>query len=145
MPNGDAPEYIDRNPKANVLQIVGATEGLRYLAAQTPPIAHGDLKGANVLVTSDERACICDFGLSRFIVNLKTAEVTCFGTARWMAPEQLSADTMIVSLSADIFSWGMLALELMTETLPWSTQVQNDCSAIAKVLNGTRPNRPNHH
>jgi hypothetical protein len=29
-----------------------------------------------------------------------------------MAPEQLRAETMIVSLPADIFSWGMLSLEV---------------------------------
>ncbi|CAE6518504.1 unnamed protein product [Rhizoctonia solani] len=115
MANGAAPGYINRNPEADVFQIIqlcDVAEGLGYLAAQTPPVAHGDLKGANVLIDSDGRACICDFGLSRFLGGHGSADVSCFGTTRWMAPEQLISDPMIVSLSADIFSWGMLALEV---------------------------------
>ncbi|EUC54100.1 tyrosine kinase catalytic domain protein, partial [Rhizoctonia solani AG-3 Rhs1AP] len=113
MVNGPAPGYIHRNPETNVLQILrDVATGMRYLAAQTPPIAHGDLKGANVLIDSNGRACICDFGLSRLVEGFKPTNVSCFGTVRWMAPEQLIADDMTVSLAADIFSWGMLALEV---------------------------------
>ncbi|CAE6465043.1 unnamed protein product [Rhizoctonia solani] len=132
MANGSAPGFIAQNPKANVLQILcDVAEGLGYLATQDPPVAHGDLKGANVLIDSDGRACICDFGLSRFIEDCKPSDVSCSGTMRWMAPEQLLADPMIVSLSADIFSWGMLALELMTGSKPWA-DVENEAFVILK-------------
>ncbi|KDN44617.1 hypothetical protein RSAG8_05382, partial [Rhizoctonia solani AG-8 WAC10335] len=142
MPYGSAREYIERNPEANVLQILcDVAEGMGYLAAETPPIAHGDLKGANVLIDSDGRACICDFGLSRFVEDFRPTDVSCFGTMRWMAPEQLIADTMMVSLSADIFSWGMLALELMTGTRPWR-DVENDASVVRRVIFELRPSRP---
>ncbi|CAE6335724.1 unnamed protein product [Rhizoctonia solani] len=145
MENGPASGYVHRNPEANVLQILcDVAAGMAYLASQTPPIAHGDLKGANVLIDSSGRACICDFGLSRFIEDLKSADVSCSGTMRWMAPEQLIADTMMVSLSADIFSWGMLALELMTGTKPWS-DIKNDYSVVPKVVSRLRPSRPHAH
>ncbi|CAE6411983.1 unnamed protein product [Rhizoctonia solani] len=113
MPNGSAPKYINENPDADVLQILyDVAEGMSHLAGQKPPIAHGDLKGANVLIDQDGRACICDFGLSRFMKDFMSIDTTFGGTIRWMAPEQLRAESMIVSLPADIFSWGMLSLEV---------------------------------
>ncbi|KAF8716362.1 peptidyl-tyrosine autophosphorylation, partial [Rhizoctonia solani] len=93
-------------------QLHDVAEGMSHLAGQKPPIAHGDLKGANVLVDQGGRACICDFGLSRFMKDFMSIDTTFGGTIRWMAPEQLRAETMIVSLPADIFSWGMLSLEV---------------------------------
>ncbi|CAE6358755.1 unnamed protein product [Rhizoctonia solani] len=143
MPNGSAPQYINENPDANALQILhDVAEGMSHLAGQKPPIAHGDLKGANVLIDQEGRACICDFGLSRFMKDFMSIDTTFGGTIRWMAPEQLRAETMIVSLPADIFSWGMLSLELMTGSIPWS-EVQQDSAVILKVAaRGQRPSRP---
>ncbi|KAG8708498.1 hypothetical protein FRC09_001218 [Ceratobasidium sp. 395] len=143
MSNGSAPKYLADNPDADVLQILhDVAKGMSHLAAQDPPIAHGDLKGANVLIDNEGRACICDFGLSRFMKDFMSIDTTFGGTIRWMAPEQLRADTMIVSLPADVFSWGMLSLELMTGTIPWSN-VQQDSAIILKVAaRGQRPERP---
>ncbi|CUA71534.1 hypothetical protein RSOLAG22IIIB_04653 [Rhizoctonia solani] len=143
MPNGSAPKYISENPDADVLQILhDVAKGISHLAGQDPPIAHGDLKGANVLIDQDGRACICDFGLSRFMKDFMSIDTTFGGTIRWMAPEQLRAESMIVSLPADIFSWGMLSLELMTGSIPWS-EVQQDSAVILKVAaRGQRPSRP---
>lgn len=115
---------------------------MRYLAHQRPPIAHGDLKGANVLIQPNGHACICDFGLSRFIQGPPMSVISSgCGTYRWMAPEQLIAETMIVSLQADIYAWGMLALELMTGLVPWS-EIKQDCAVVKKVMDGLRPGRP---
>ncbi|KAJ1300652.1 hypothetical protein OPQ81_002300 [Rhizoctonia solani] len=143
MPNGSAPKYISENPDANVLQILhDVAEGMSHLAGQKPPIAHGDLKGANVLIDQGGRACICDFGLSRFMKDFMSIDTTFGGTIRWMAPEQLRAESMIVSLPADVFSWGMLSLELMTGSIPWR-DVQQDSAVILKVAaRGERPSRP---
>ncbi|KAF8602199.1 kinase-like protein [Ceratobasidium sp. AG-I] len=143
MSNGSAPKYLTNNPDADVLQILhDVAKGMSHLGSQKPPIAHGDLKGANVLIDQDGRACICDFGLSRFMKDFMSIDTTFGGTIRWMAPEQLRAETMIVSLPADIFSWGMLALELMSGTIPWP-EVQQDSAVILKVAaRGLRPERP---
>ena len=53
-------------------------------------IVHHDLKGANVLIDSNGRAKLSDFGWATVIAdNLSTKEVisTIKGTIPWMAPE----------------------------------------------------------
>ena len=68
---------------------------------------------ANILVTNDVRAVLCDFGVSRFMEqgNLTTSEGF-KGTLRWTSPEQLNSEKCIHSVSADVWSWGMTALEV---------------------------------
>ena len=41
-------------------------EGMEFLHSRKPPLIHRDLKSQNVLLSSDGRAKIADFGLSRF-------------------------------------------------------------------------------
>lgn len=143
MPNGSAPKYIAKNPDANVLQILyDVAIGLGHLSAHHPPIAHGDLKGANVLIDQDGRARICDFGLSKFMKDFLSIDTRCGGTTRWMAPEQLLSPTMMVSLSADIFSWGMLSLELISGSAPWPEVQQEAVVVINVAIRNQRPDRP---
>ncbi|KIO24553.1 hypothetical protein M407DRAFT_51469, partial [Tulasnella calospora MUT 4182] len=41
--------------------------GIQYLHIRNPPVRHGDLKSANILVNSRNRAVITDFGSARFL------------------------------------------------------------------------------
>ncbi|KIO25825.1 hypothetical protein M407DRAFT_51872, partial [Tulasnella calospora MUT 4182] len=43
-------------------QINDVTLGLEYLHSREPPVYHGDLKSPNILVSSECRALITDFG-----------------------------------------------------------------------------------
>ncbi|KAG8948073.1 hypothetical protein FRC00_008810, partial [Tulasnella sp. 408] len=47
--------------------IQDVVDGLEYLHSRDPPICHGDLKSLNILVASNYRAMITDFGSARFI------------------------------------------------------------------------------
>ncbi|KAG8708958.1 copper transport protein ctr1 [Ceratobasidium sp. 395] len=50
MSNGSAPQYLSHNLKADILGILyDVAKGLEHLATQTPPIAHGDLKGVGTI------------------------------------------------------------------------------------------------
>ncbi|KIO16948.1 hypothetical protein M407DRAFT_51614, partial [Tulasnella calospora MUT 4182] len=51
-------------------------DGLEYLHTRKPPIRHGDLKSLNILVNSDHRAVITDFGSARIQTEARGFETT---------------------------------------------------------------------
>ena len=104
MPMGSLYDVI-HNPTIHmdgdmIIDILGdITQGMRFLHASIPQVIHGDLKGQNVLVDSQFRAKVADFGLAH-----KTLAVGC-GTPYWMSPEVLRGDSGNTSAS-DVFSFG---------------------------------------
>lgn len=71
------------------------------------------LAQGNILVTDDERAILCDFGLATVMDDELTALATSNefkGSTRWCSPEVLSGESR--SPSTDMWSWGCLALEV---------------------------------
>lgn len=80
---------------------------MRYLHQSEPCIAHGDLKGSNIIVTcvaGEEVPKLLDFGLARI---LKGSAKLFGGTLRYMAPEVMHETTLPTS-AADIYSFGRL-------------------------------------
>lgn len=141
-----------------MLQINDTARGVEYLHTRTPPILHGDLKSVgcninyddtlwqtsfitlqmNILINSEYRALITDFGSARRLTteNLdqgreptespsqaglllevtfcsSTNTMTLTGdkyTLRWAAPELLNGDTP--GLWSDIWALGWVAYEV---------------------------------
>ena len=61
------------------------SEALAYLHAQTPPIIHGDIKPANVMLTPNDDICLIDFNIS---LLFKGAQSSAIGFSRgYSAPE----------------------------------------------------------
>ena len=75
-------------------------------------ILHRDIKAANILINSDGRVMLTDFGISRqFDAQKPTMQTqTCIGTPCWMAPEILNASKY--TFPADVWSVGITAVEL---------------------------------
>ena len=89
--------------KLSVLRDVSA--GLLYLHSFNPPIIHGDLTMANILLTHDWRAKIADFGNSVDKSILSTAP----GALIYMPPEAL-VKPLRYDTKLDIFSFGTVSL-----------------------------------
>jgi len=90
---------------------------LCYLHTNRPAIAHGDLKGSNVMVVTRATqpvAKLLDFGLSQ--VLSKNAKLI-GGTKSWTAPELLLRRQHVPSPSTDIFSYGHI-IHLVATGLP---------------------------
>ncbi|KAK1221186.1 hypothetical protein PQX77_015998 [Marasmius sp. AFHP31] len=137
VPTGILMEYRD---KAHDI-----ASGLVYLHERR--IVHGDLKGLNVLVTPDERACIGDFGLSRVAdthsLHLFASETgQTKGTARWLAPELLRATAPCpASRSSDLYAYACVCYEIFVGRFPFY-ELAEAAVITAVLIDKKHPTRP---
>jgi len=88
---------------------------------------HRDLKPANVLMNGDGVVKISDFGISSQLDNTAGLCSTFVGTTCYMAPERLNG--LAYSYSSDIWSLGLILLELATGKYPYA-----DADSYFKLL-----------
>ncbi|XP_031104014.1 leucine-rich repeat receptor-like protein kinase PXC1 [Ipomoea triloba] len=94
--------------------VLGAARGLAHIHEEYEEsrIPHGNLKSSNVLLDKNGVACISDFGLS-LLLNPVHAIARLGG---YKAPEQ--AEIKRLSQKADVYSFGVLLLEVLTGRAP---------------------------
>ncbi|THU90223.1 kinase-like protein [Dendrothele bispora CBS 962.96] len=146
MANGNVMEYLRSNPKHDRLSalfdIIG---GLAYLHGINPPVIHGDIKGANILVDESRRCCLADFGLSSVYESISLATASrepVIGTVPWSAPELSNPDILSPNTTAsDIYALGCTMYEILSGRIPFS-HIRISTAIIFHVLSGKRPQRP---
>ncbi|CAA7405989.1 unnamed protein product [Spirodela intermedia] len=94
---------------------VGTAMGMEYLHERCQRrIIHRDIKAANILLSDDFEAQICDFGLAKWLPDQWTHHTvsTLEGTFGYLAPEYSMHG--IVNEKTDVYAFGVLLLELIT-------------------------------
>ncbi|KAI3709151.1 hypothetical protein L2E82_38910 [Cichorium intybus] len=105
---------------------VGIARGLHYLhTCCKHRIIHRDIKASNVLLGPDFEPQISDFGLAKWLPSKWThhAVLPIEGTFGYLAPEYFMHG--IVDEKTDVFSFGVLLLEIITGRMPVDSEKQN--------------------
>ncbi|XP_047337909.1 LEAF RUST 10 DISEASE-RESISTANCE LOCUS RECEPTOR-LIKE PROTEIN KINASE-like 2.8 [Impatiens glandulifera] len=124
MPNGSLEKFIDSDNSEN-LQIgweklyqisIGIARGLEYLhRGCNTRILHFDIKPHNILLDEDFCPKISDFGLAKQC-NKKQSFISMVdprGTIGYIAPEIVSRLIGGVSHKSDVYSYGIMVLEIV--------------------------------
>ncbi|XP_047325949.1 LEAF RUST 10 DISEASE-RESISTANCE LOCUS RECEPTOR-LIKE PROTEIN KINASE-like 2.2 [Impatiens glandulifera] len=133
MPNGSLEKYIfskEENVSLTNDQIftiaLGVARGIEYLHRGCDmQILHFDIKPHNILLDHDFTPKISDFGLAKLypaqhsIVPLTAIR----GTMGYIAPELFYRNIGGVSYKADVYSFGMLLMEMAGKRKNWSSSV----------------------
>ncbi|KAK1229850.1 cell division cycle- protein [Marasmius sp. AFHP31] len=131
------PNVVDRDTLAEDVAC-----GLAHLHEMK--IVHGDLKGLNVLITPDFRACIGDFGLSRISDSQRffTHSSRSKGTIRWMPPELLKpGPSCIPSRESDVYAYGCVCYEIFAGHVPFP-ELSTVAVLYAVLIENRHPSRP---
>ena len=81
-------------------------------------IIHRDIKGANILIDTDGRILVSDFGIARAVEDVAlTASGAVVGTPAFMSPEQCSGQPL--GPQCDQYSLGVVAFQMVTGSVPF--------------------------
>ena len=99
--------------RARLTMLVDMVDAVAYAHARL--IVHRDIKPSNIIVGSDDRARLLDFGIAQLLENDAT-RLTQVGamTPRYASPEQLLGQP--VTIASDIYQLGLLIFEVLTGT-----------------------------
>ncbi len=123
-------QYFD-NVAGIVLQMVDA---LAYAHAQG--VLHRDIKPSNVILDTQCRAWLTDFGLAKVGGDDLTAESHVVGTLRYMSPERFAGQ---VDARSDVYSAGLILYELITLRPAFEAL---DHAGMMHLIQHARPIRP---
>jgi len=129
-------EHLSQQPRREIREV---GEIVRQLLdgighAHAEGVVHRDVKPSNILMNSDGRIKISDFGIARLDSSSLTQVGDVLGTPYYMAPEQFLG--IEVNALADIYSVGVIAYELLTGRKPFGG---NAATVMQQVLNDRPP------
>ncbi|GMF14470.1 unnamed protein product [Phytophthora fragariaefolia] len=107
--NGTLVSYLRKNPHELWPLLHEAALGVQYLHARG--VVHGDLKGNNIVIGSDKKAKVTDFGLSAITSDGVDPKLS--GASHWVAPECFTDEYARPTFASDIYSFGMCIIEAL--------------------------------
>ncbi len=110
-------------------------EALGFAHAQG--IVHRDVKPSNIMVTSEGRGKIMDFGIAHVMGSELTAGGDLLGSPYYMAPEQLAKGP--ITARTDLFSFAVVFYRMLTGVLPFTG---DSFAAVAHAILHEKPVPP---
>lgn len=140
MPRGNLEENLHVR-KANVVMVwkerlkvaIGVAKALDYLHDGCPrSIIHRDVKSSNILLSGDFEPQLSDFGLAKWAPTSSSCTICndVSGTFGYLAPEYFMYGR--VNAKTDIYSFGVVLLELITGKRPIHTRDPNHYESLVK-------------
>lgn len=142
--NGSLFDYFREGPKddtSSYIFLLGIAIGLNKL--HNDHFIHRDIKPANIIIDNNYHPLVSDFGISKKGKREDDAQVTLYktlnvGSPLYMAPEINVANPY--TRSADIYSYSMVAYQIITDKLPfYDKQFRSIYALTQNVLRGVRP------
>ncbi|KAL6960393.1 non-specific serine,threonine protein kinase [Sarracenia purpurea var. burkii] len=136
-------EPLDWNTRMKIA--VGAAKGLDYLHNQAdPPVIYRDLKSSNILLDKGYHPKLSDFGLAKFAPEGNKSHVSTrvMGTHGYCAPEY--ASTGKLTKMSDIYSFGVVLLELITGQRALDTTREHGKQALVDWVRPMLKDRKNY-
>jgi serine/threonine protein kinase len=119
---------------------IQAAKAINFLHTSPTPVLHKILNAFKFLVTKNKSTLLLTaFGFSK-AKEFLTSHTATIGTLKWTAPEVLN-DSPMWSEKADIYSLGMVLLEIFTGETPFKDDT-NMITIMKKISNGIRPSIP---
>jgi serine/threonine-protein kinase len=116
-------------------------------AAHQAGIVHRDIKPENVLITTDGRVKVVDFGLARASAAVgNTRAGVIIGSVSYIAPEQVTG--ALTDARTDVYAAGVLLFEMLTGRVPFTgdtplaiayAHVNSDVPVVSTVVGGIPP------
>ncbi len=130
---------FDVNEAINI--ITQACDGVGY--AHRTGIVHCDIKPQNMLITSDMRLKVGDFGIARVLANIQPEEknTVVWGSPQYFSPEQ--AGGLAPSPASDVYSLGVILFELLTGRLPFESKNSEELSNMHQYSLPPTPSKIN--
>jgi serine/threonine-protein kinase len=112
-------ERLERGPLPSAEARQLAEQLCRALGrAHAERVVHRDVKPANVLISSDGRVKLGDFGVARLAEGSTGGTAGVVGTPRYMAPEQARGNK--TTPATDVYSAGVVLYEMLSGAPPFS-------------------------
>ncbi|CAA2965513.1 Serine threonine kinase [Olea europaea subsp. europaea] len=129
--------FLDVMQRINIMiDIAYALEYLHY--GYSMPTVHCDLKPSNVLLDEYFVAHLSDFGIAKLLGEVESnAYTTTLGTLGYIAPEYGLEGS--VSIKCDIYSYGIMLMELFTRVKPSDEKISGEFS-LRSWINDSMPN-----